>query len=88
MYRDQMLSVGTIENGFIIEIHGKFKPEKKVDSDGTCCDLGIRHGEKEIFAKDGPDVARKIEALMPMLEVDEFDSEEAFDKAFNEAAKK
>lgn len=88
MFRDKMLSVGKIENGFIIEIHGRFKPEKKVDSDGTCAEFGIRHGEKELFAKDATDVAQKIGALMPMLEVEEFDSEDAFDKAFNEAAKK
>lgn len=86
MYRDQMLSVGKIENGFIIEIHGRFKPEEKEKGEGLC--YPNERGEKELFAKDPTDLAQKIEALMPLLEVDEFDSEEAFDKAFNEAAKK
>ncbi len=83
MYRENMLSVGKIENGFIIEVRARFKREEDKDS----MEVYSSTGEKELFAKDAADLGRKIEALMPMLEIEEFESEEAFEEAFEKMAK-
>jgi len=79
MYRDNMISVGKIENGFIIELRVPFKPKEKDDDGPTCC--GFERNEKEIFAKDASDLGKKIEALIPLLDV-EFGSESEFEVAF------
>jgi len=78
MYRDNMISVGKIENGFLIELRVPFKPREK-DDDEVCC--GFDRNEKEIFAKDASELGKKIEALIPLLDV-EFGSESEFEVAF------
>ncbi len=87
MYRDSMLSVGPIENGFLIEVRAPFKrkDEKGEDDSPICC--GPHYGEKEIYAKDAKDLGEKIVALIPMLEK-EFEDEESFSKAFKTQAAK
>ncbi len=45
-----------------------------------------RDGEKRFVAKDLAEVNKIVTEIMPLLE-DEYSSEEAFDKAFDEAAK-
>jgi hypothetical protein len=74
-----MLSVGKIENGFLIELRVPFK--RKVNDDGALVSPSFDTNEKEIFAKDAADLGKKIEALIPMLDI-EFGSESEFDAAF------
>ena len=80
MYREHMISVGKIENGFLLELRVPFKQKEDGDDD-KCCSIGFNHGEKEIFAKDASDLAKKIEVLMPLLDI-EFGSESEFEAAF------
>ena len=90
MWRETMISISKIENGFIIEAKGKYKRKPK-KSNGDEADeaeeVGSCYGEKEIFAKDATDLGQKVESLIPMLEIDEFENEEAFEDAFNKMAK-
>lgn len=82
MYHEKMLSVAKIENGFLIEIRCEYKlKEKKAEKSNEVGPCGMRHGEKEIYAKDATDLGQKIEALIPMLD-EEFGSESEFDAAF------
>jgi hypothetical protein len=75
-----MISVGKIENGFLIELRVPFKPKETDGDDGpTVC--GFDRNEKEIFAKDASELGKKIEALIPLLDV-EFGSESEFEVAF------
>jgi len=87
MYHDKMLSVAKIHNGFLIEVRARYKREEEKDSK-ECCPSPMGYGEKEIFAKDAKDLGSKIESLMPMLETEEFESEDAFEEAFREMASK
>jgi len=77
-----MLSVKKISNGFLIEVRAPYKP-KKGKEDET---MFMNHGEKEVFAKDASELGKKIEALMPLLEEEVFDSEDDFEKAFKATA--
>ena len=84
MYHEKMLSVVKIANGFLLEVRAPFKKKDKDDEekDRCCCmSVGMGYGEKEVFAADAADLAKKIEALMPMLD-EEFASEGEFDAAF------
>lgn len=80
MYREKMIGVSKIENGFIIEVRAPYKV-KSSDSDDSSEIAGMRCGEKEVFAKDATDLGKKIEALIPMLDT-EFASESEFEAAF------
>ena len=53
----------------------------------SCCCIsgGTQYGEKEIFAKDATDLAKKIEMIIPMLD-EEFGSETEFEAAFKKMA--
>jgi hypothetical protein len=86
MYHEKMLSVAKIENGFLIEVRCEYKvkeKEGKKSGELVSSDYGMRHGEKEIYAKDATDLGKKIELLIPMLD-EEFGSESEFDAAFKE----
>lgn len=83
MYMSRMLEVGKAENGFVVECRCKIKPEKKADAKSMCCDYP-GSSEKQYIAKDAKEVGELISKLMPMLE-EEYDSEKAFDKAFEAA---
>ena len=92
MYHEQMIGVCKIANGFLIEVRAPYKVKKKGGEDDTdkgCCCISSdrRTTEKELFAADAAELGKKIEALMPLIEKEEFESEEAFDKAFSEATK-
>lgn len=87
MYHEKMLSVCKIENGFLIEVRAPYKRKSKESKSDEPVECGMGYGEKEVYAKDATDLGQKIEALMPMLE-GEFESETAFEDAFNEVAKK
>ena len=94
MYHEQMIAVSKIANGFLIEVRAPYKVKKKDDEDSKtvdcgCCisDNGTRHTEEEFFAKDAEELGTKIVALIPLLEKEEYSSEEEFKKAFTEAVK-
>lgn len=80
MPHNRVISIQKISNGFILELRVPFKPKEEGDDD-RCCSIGFNYGEKEIFAKDAADIARKIEVLMPLLDI-EFGSESEFEAAF------
>lgn len=84
MYREKMLSVGKIANGYLIEVRAPYKRKEKEDEDkDRCCcvEIGMGYGEEEVFAKDPIDLGKKIEALIPMLD-EEFASKSEFESAF------
>ena len=87
MYKEKMLSVCTIANGFLIEVRAPFKPEKSEDDEKCCHALGVSYGEKEIYAKDPAALGKLIAGLVPMLQMD-FEGESDFEAAFKMAASK
>jgi hypothetical protein len=94
MYHEQMIAVSKIANGFLIEVRAPYKIAKKDKDEAAkvscgCCisDSGTRHTEEEFFAKDAEELGTKIVALIPLLEKEEFSSEEEFKKSFDDAIK-
>jgi hypothetical protein len=88
MYKEQMVGICKIENGFIIEVRASWKEEKDEGDDKCCCMVSSReYGEKEIYAKDATDLAKKVEAIIPLLQTD-IKSKDAFDAAFSVLAEK
>lgn len=85
MYKETMLGVCQIANGYLIEVRAHWKKPKDKDEDekNCCCCVsnGMGYGEKEIFAKDAADLAKKIELVIPLLDA-EFGSESEFEAAF------
>ena len=84
MYKEKMLSIEKITNGYILEIKVPYKKKEKADEDkdrNTTMAMGMEYGEKEVYAKDADDLGKKIVALIPMLD-EEFGSESEFDAAF------
>lgn len=83
MYKEKMISVAKIANGFLIEVRAPYKAKKDDDEKETCCcaPSGMHYGEKEVFAKDAADLGKKIEILIPMLD-EEFGGESEFEAAF------
>lgn len=84
MYKDKMLSIEKITNGYIIEVKVPYKKKEKEDEskDRSCCvSMGMGYGEKEVYAENADDLGKKIVALIPMLD-EEFGSESEFDAAF------
>ena len=88
MYMDQMISVGKVSNGFIVEARVKFKKEaKKTEKMSSCCCGSSEYAgscEKQYLAKTIKEVAELIDDIMPLLSQD-FKNEDEFDKAFEEA---
>jgi hypothetical protein len=68
MYRESMLSVAAIHNGFLIEVRAPFKRKEDDDDDSKTICCGPMYGEKEIFAKDATQLGKMISDLIPMLE--------------------
>ncbi len=93
MYHERMLSVSQIANGFLIEVRAPYKIAEKGKekaseiSCGCISDNGTRHAEEEFFAKDAAELGTKVVALIPLLEKEEYSSEEEFKKAFGDAIK-
>ena len=81
MYRERMISVSKIENGFIVEVRAPYKRKAKDSDEDQSMIEGMSYGEKEVYAKDAVDLGKKIEALIPMLDT-EFASESEFEAAF------
>ena len=84
MWMEKMIGVSKAENGFVVEVHIPFKPDKTTKKN----DMPEPYhsgSEKQFIAKDVKGVVDLINKLLPMLD-DAFSSEEQFDSAFNEAA--
>ena len=80
MYNEEMVSIGKIENGYIISI----KVPYKRDEDSMPM---TRHAseEKQFHVADVAAMTAKLSMLIPTLEEKE-DAEAAFNKSFKEAA--
>lgn len=84
MWMEKMIGISKAENGFVVEVHVPFKPEKSTKKNdipevypGGC--------EKQYLAKDASEVGSLVDKLMGMLDM-EFKSEDDFTKAFKQAA--
>lgn len=90
MYTKEMISVGKVANGYIVECRVSFKKEaKKSDKMTSCCCGPSEYGgscEKQYLAKTADEVAELVEDIMPLLSQD-FKDESEFDAAFAEATK-
>lgn len=90
MYCDNMISVGRVANGFLVECRVRFKKDaKKTEKMTACCCGPSEYGgscEKQYIAKDAKEVGELIEDLMPLLDGD-YTKESEFDTAFEEATK-
>ena len=85
MYMKRMLSVGMVDNGFVVECQVPIKPKSKKNS-REMVEAYPGSSEKQYIAKDAKEAIAIVEKLMPMLDT-EFTSEDEFDAAFNEKAK-
>ena len=84
MYMDRMLSIGKVENGFVVEVHVPLKRE--MDTEEKDGPVGYDEGcEKKFIAQDGAEVGTLVDKLMGMIDM-EYKSEEDFDSAFKKAA--
>ena len=84
MYMDRMLSIGKVENGFVVEVHVPLKREAKAGgkNEPVCYYSGC---DKKFIAQDGGEVGALVDKLMGMIDM-EYKSEEDFDSAFKKAA--
>ena len=82
MYMNEMISIGKIENGYLIEVCVPMKKKEGKKSE-CCCESSE---EKQYCVKDVAECAAKITALLPLLE-EEHTSEKEFESAFEEATK-
>jgi len=87
MYIDQMISIGKMANGYIVECRVPLKKDaKSSDKMSSCCCVSNYSCEKQYIAKDLKEVIELVGDVMPLLEED-FSKESEFDKAFEEATK-
>ena len=84
MWMERMIGISKAENGFVLEVHVPFKPEKSTKKN----DMPEEYPsgcEKQYLAKDASEVGSLVDKLMGMLDM-EFKSEDDFTKAFKQAA--
>lgn len=81
MYNEKALTVEKIENGLLLCIKVPFKKKRDMEEKGEYPMDYEHYGKKEIYAKDASDLAKKIETLIPMLDM-EFGGESEFESAF------
>ena len=84
MWMEKMIGISKAENGFVVEVHVPFKPEKTTKKN----DMPEPYhsgSEKQFIAKDASEVGSLVDKLMGMLDM-EFKSEDDFTKAFKQAA--
>ena len=84
MWMEKMIGVSKAENGFVVEVHIPFKPDKTTKKN----DMPEPYhsgSEKQFIAKDASEVGSLVDKLMGMLDM-EFKSEDDFTKAFKQAA--
>ena len=79
MYSEEMVSIGKIENGYLIQVRVPYKR----DEDGCGCYPSTE--EKQYHVADVAELTAKLAILLPALEEKE-DAEAAFSKSFKEAA--
>lgn len=84
MYMDKMLSVGKVDNGYVVEVSVPFKPKKEKER-GELCEGYPGSKDKKFVAKDRAEAATLVQKLIPMLD-EKFSSESEFDAAFDKAA--
>ena len=72
------IEVKKIANGYLLEVKTPFKKMEKSDEPVPYEEM---YGEKEIFAADGAELGKKVDALIPMLDTEYKDKSE-FDAAF------
>lgn len=83
MYMSKMLSIGKVDNGFVIECQVPLKKDSKKSKEmDVCCSSSC---EKQYIAKDAAQAAKLIQDMIPLLDA-EYKSENEFDSAFDEAA--
>lgn len=89
MYMKRMLEVGVATNGYVVECRAELKKPEKGKKDGNYDMVeGYRTAEKNYVAKDEAELAKLINALIPLLDKKKvFTSEDQFDMAFEEAVK-
>ena len=78
MYFDELLTVGKVENGYIIQVRVPYKE----DDAGISCSPSM---EKKFYVATAEEIGKKVAELLPALE-DKMDAEAAFEKSFKEAA--
>lgn len=84
MWMERMIGISKAENGFVLEVHVPFKPEKSTKKNDVPEEYP-RGCEKQYLAKDASEVGSLVDKLMGMLDM-EFKSEDDFTKAFKQAA--
>lgn len=85
MYKEKMIEIGKVDNGYVIEAKMPMKQDKKKETKDMM--VSYEHTcEREYVAKSKEEAAAIVSKLMPLLD-EEYGTEEAFDAAFNEAAK-
>ena len=84
MWMERMIGISKAENGFVLEVHVPFKPEKSTKKNDMPEEYP-RGCEKQYLAKDASEVGSLVDKLMGMLDM-EFKSEDDFTKAFKQAA--
>jgi hypothetical protein len=77
---NEMLSIGKIANGYLIELRVPLK-KKESKSDTPVCSSS---SEKQYSVKDTKECAAKIAELLPLLE-EEYTTEKEFESAFEDA---
>ena len=88
MYTEEIMRVGCVENGYVLEVMVPEKPEK---GKGCCCPIDSYGSQKKYFFKTPEEIAKKIQTLLPLLAQakkamkDEEDTEDAFEDAFESA---
>ena len=88
MYTEEIMRVGCVENGYVLEVMVPEKPEK---GKGCCCTVDSYSSQKKYFFKTPEEIAKKIQTLLPLLAQakkamkDEEDTEDAFEDAFESA---
>jgi len=89
MYTEEIMRVGCVENGYVLEVMVPEKPEK---GKGCCHEVAPYHdSQKKYFFKTPEEIAKKIQTLLPLLAQakkamkDEEDTEDAFEDAFESA---
>lgn len=82
MYSEEMISIGKIENGYLIQVRVPYKS----DSDECGCCVHPSSQEKQFHVADVDELNTKLKELLPALE-DKMDAEAVFKNTFKEAAK-
>jgi hypothetical protein len=78
-YIEEMLSVGAVENGYVVTVRVPYKEEDEMG------EVPMMHREKTFYVKDEKAAAKKMTELLPVL-VNKMSAEEEYAKAFKTMA--